>query len=223
MNQLFRLNPLSLTIRTPDIATPVDPDILKAHLAVDGSSLDDLLAVYLQAATTWAEGSMHRSIMARSHEWVLKDFPRRCNRLDTEEIVLPRGLTQSVDSITYTDSGGTSRTMYGPSSGSPTQSVSFQEDLRSDDGGRLRPIRGRCWPSVDCEAVSPVVITFRAGWEDPVDVPAPITHALMFACSDMLEMRGTADLAVLQSIASSGKTFDAREALISQYVVRTVY
>ena len=42
--------------------------------------------------------------------------------------------------------------------GSPA-GTGYQEDIRGDDGGVLLPIAGEAWPSVDCDAVAPVVYT----------------------------------------------------------------
>lgn len=219
IRSLFRLDPISLVVtEAPNIATPVDTDILKTHLAVDGDALDDLIGVYLQAATNWAEDSMHRPIMAREYAWRLRCFPHE--RWHEQEITLPCGKVQAINDITYVR-GGSQVVWTGPSS-SPV-GTAYQEDLSSESGARISPLQHRCWPSVDIEAISPVVVSFRAGWEEVEDVPAPIVQAIMFAVNDMLEVRSVADLATLQIIAANGATFEIRETLLSAYKIRTVY
>ena len=166
---------------------PIDLALIKTHCKIDGTDLDDNIEVYLKAAIEWAEGEMHRSIFSRSHTWVLRDFP-----IDGRmEIRLPRGKTQSIESIVY-QSNGSPVTLTGPSSGSPA-GTSWQEDLRGDDGAILLPPRGSNWPSVDYDAPAPVAINFTAGWL-AAEVPAEIIHAILFSISDAIDISGTADL-----------------------------
>ncbi len=213
-----RIRPLSLNVEDSDDLI-LNQDVLKAHCSIDGDSLDDLLALYERAAIQWAEDEMKRTILARAHSFVISDFPRYPN--STQQIVLPRGLCQSVQGIVYVRDGE-SVSMFGPSAGSPGGS-DYQEDLGDLKGARLLPLQSTCWPSCDLDAIAPVTITYTAGWNTPNDVPANIKHALMFAIADMLEVRGVTDLAALAAIAASGKTFDARSALISKYVINKVY
>lgn len=200
------LCPLRLDVDTLELGSPlpIDLDLIRDHVAVDGSEFDTLLTAYLGAAIAWAEGQMHRTIYPRSHRWVLRDFPRTAS----QEIRLPRGKTVSVESITYQD-GGTTHTLAGPS-GSPA-GTGWQEDLTGKSGGVLAPVYGGDWPNVDYDgAVAPVAITFTAGYPTG-EVPKDIEHALMFAIADMFDTRGSADLTVF------GKNMSTRNALISPY------
>ena len=202
---MMPLKPLQLSISAIDASPfPLDISLVKQHLAVDDTNSDTLIEAYMQGAVAWAEGAMHRTIYARSHRWVLKDFPRDCD----PRIRLPRGKTQSVESIQYVNARQT-LTLTGPSSGSPAGS-DWQEDLHDDDGGVLLSPQGGIWPSVDYDAVSPVVINFTAGWLT-AEVPSDVIHALLFAVSDSHDTRGTADL------TSFGPNFNTRAALISPY------
>jgi uncharacterized phiE125 gp8 family phage protein len=206
------LCPLRMEVSALDTSPlPLDLTLVKDHVAVDGDDLDTLLERYTLAAVRWAEGSTRRTIYRRSHRWVLSDFPR-VGRL---EIFLPRGKTISVESVAYTDTSGTVQTLTGPSSGSPG-GTDYQEDLQGDDGGMLRPIRGEVWPAVDTDAVSPVVITFTAGYAAD-EVPDDLIHAMLFAVSDMFDTRGSADLTVF------GRNFETRELLASGYRLNRWY
>lgn len=204
-----RMKPLLMQV-APSDGLVLDQDILKAHCAVDGEDLDDLLSLYESAAIAWAEDHMNRTLMAREHVFVVSDFPR-CAW--PQEIVLPRGLCQSITSVQYT-SGGQLQTL---------AITGYQQDLRSENGARLLPPINQDWPSVDLGAINPVVFNYEAGWLTAQDVPKKIQHALMFAVADMLEVRGITDLQALMGIAASGKTFDARAALVSKYVINKVY
>jgi len=219
-------SPLKLTWDAPQTTSFLDQSVLRTHLAVDGSALDLAIELYEQAAIDWAEDYMHRSIMAREHRWVLADFPRGYHRSSAHSmraITLPRGKTVRVNYIQYM-LGGQYLTLFGPSaSGSPPSDHQYQEDLHGDGGGTIMPLRNRDWPAVDYDAVSPVVISFRAGWETPAEVPAAIRHAVMFAIDDMLEVRGVKDLADLQGLAGQGKTLEFRESLLGNYRLIRIY
>lgn len=209
------VDPIALEIDppagSPEPDPPISLDLARQHCAADeGNELDDLLELYIQAAVSWAEGAMHRAILARTHRWILRGFPRTVD----QTIRLPRGRTQAIESIAYTSNGVVS-TLTGPTSSTP--GTGYQEDLRGDSGGRLMPLRGETWPSVDCDVVSPVVITFTAGWTVADDVPADIKHAMLFAVSDALELRGTADL------VTAGRNFETRELLISGWRLPRMY
>jgi hypothetical protein len=197
-------NPLALEVDPFELTSPPQIDIerIREHVAVDDDEFDTLLLANLSAAVSWAEGQMHRTIYQRSHVWILKGFPEYPGR-----IRLPRGRTVSVEGIDYY-AAGLLVEMAGPSS-SPSGS-DWREDLRASSGGFVSPAHGASWPLTDVDAPAPVTIRFTAGYATGA-VPAGIEHALLFAISDMFEMRGTADL------ASGGSTLATREALISPF------
>jgi len=201
-----RMRPIALEVEESS-SLILDQDLLKAHCAVDGDSLDDLLAAYEAAAIAWAEGEMHRTLLARSHSFTVTDFPR----FGRQEVLLPNGLCQAITGVQYSSNGN-------------IETLSdYRSELGSENGGRLYPPRGTSWPSVDLDAPAPVVFNYTAGWETAAAIPANIKHALMFAVEDMLDVRGVTDLAALMAIAASGRTFDTRSALISRYVINIIY
>jgi uncharacterized phiE125 gp8 family phage protein len=202
----LRLDTDPLVIEPPWAITS---SMITEHCRIDSSDDEDVQKVYLKAAIAWAENETHRTIFARSSRWVLRDFPRWRD----QGILLPRGKTQSVQSVAYS-SGGETFTLTGPSSGSPA-GADYQEDLRGEDGAVLMPPRGGCWPSTDCDVPAPVTITFTAGWLAS-EVPADIIHAILFAISDFVEIKGTLDLDPAM-IAAGGPRYFARESLISSY------
>jgi uncharacterized phiE125 gp8 family phage protein len=187
---------------------PIRLALVKDHLADDGNDLDALIETYVMAAIRWAETFIRRSIFVRSHSWVLKDFPRGRD----QRIWLPRGKTQSVQSIVYVN-GGQTVTLSGLS-GSPA-GADFAEDLRGENGGFALPLSGSNWPSVDCVAASPVVINFTVGWSADA-IPKDILHGILFAVSDAFDNRGTADL-------SQERNFSMRDALLSPYRLHRFY
>lgn len=197
----IRLDIDRLTIGSP---LPISADLIDQHARITTADQAALIDVYLGAAIEWAEAATHRSIIAREHRWVMRDFPQD----DFQGIRLPRGKTQSVTGVVY-KCGGSSTSLTGPSSGSPGGS-DYQEDLRGDDGGLLMPLQGQSWPSVDLDVPDPVTITFTAGWLD-AEIPAQLQHAILFAVDDAYDIRGTPDLAI------NGRNLMTREALVSSW------
>lgn len=186
----------------------LDETLVKKHCRIDDTDQDANLQLYIQAAILWAENSTHRTIIRRSHRWVLREFPYD----GYEPIRLPRGKTVSVESITYTASR-TGHVLKGPTS--DPVSADYQEDLRGEDGGLLMPLQGSCWPSVDYDAVAPVTIAFTAGWAGD-EIPGELVNAVLLGISDMYDLRGSSDFANT-SLADVGKSLAVREALVSGY------
>lgn len=193
---------------------PVPIEVVRRHCHLDDDALapqtDALLKIYINAAVNWFEGQTHRSVVSRTHRWILAEFPYDC---DDVSIRLPRGKTQSVDSIAYV-SGNQTTTLTGPSASPP--GTGFSESLIGDDGGLIMPPYGGSWPSTDYEVPAPVTITFQAGWTLS-QIPDDVKYALLFYCSDAYELRGTSDL------DTAGRNLDARTSLISPYSLHRWY
>jgi uncharacterized phiE125 gp8 family phage protein len=184
---------------------PISLALLKEHLAIDHSELDDLIELNLAAAIAAFEAQTHRTVLRRTHRWVLAEFPRT----SYQQIRLPRGKTRVVNSIEYIV-GGAVQTLVGPSGSSPPGD-DFQEDLRGDGGGVIMPPRGQSWPSPDRDVPAPVTITFEAGW-DAAELPADITRALLFWLRTGIDDdRGSVDP---RALSANRDTF---EALVSPY------
>lgn len=181
---------------------PLDLETVKDDLRISDDELDSvILCQYIPSAVSWAENTMRRSIISRAHRWILSDFPVGVD----QTITLPRGKTQSVASIAYSD-GGMVTTLTGPSSGSPA-GTDYQEDLRGHSG-RIMPNRGESWPSVDSDVPAPIVITFNAGWLSESVVPADLKRALTARIYDEMELNGLLQI-------RNGFDVDFTEKLIS--------
>ena len=190
---------------------PLSLSLVKSHLREDSTDFDDIIQLYMRAAIEWAEGVMKRTIYSRAHTWVLGDFPLG----GVGEIMLPRGKCSAVASIAYVDGDGAIVTLRGPT-GSPA-GTDWQENLTGDGAGLLYPPLGSAaWPAANMSAAAPVTISFDAGWA-AADVPADITHALLFAVADMYDTTGSADLTVF------GKNLTTRNSLVSPYILNRWY
>ena len=190
---------------------PLSLALVKEHLREDSADFDTLIETYMRAAVAWAETTMKRTVYSRQHVWTLAGFPT-----GSCEIWLPAGQASAVESIVYRDSNGDAVTLRGPTSSGSPAGDDWQEDLTGSAGGLLRPARGASWPVADSESISPVVITYTAGWASNA-VPADIIHALLFAVADLYDTAGSADLTVF------GKNLTTRVSLISPYILNRWY
>lgn len=180
------MNSITLDIDAPP-SFPVDFDVLKADLRIGGSELDFALREqYIPAAVSWCEGIMRRSLIKREHRWVISDFPRGAE----QTLWLPRGVVQSVTKIDYRQNGST-LTLTGPTSPvtSPVSPVEYQEHL-AGHAGRVAPLRGETWPSADLDDLTPVTVTYQAGWPTFETVPADIRRVITAHVYESLENNG---------------------------------
>lgn len=211
------LCPLRLDIDDIDVdGSPwlIDETFVKTHVRIDDTDQDVNLQSYIKAAILWAENFTHRTLVQRTHRWVLSEFPSSAR----QSIRLPRGKTVSVASVAYSISGAVT-TLSGPTSTPPGSG--YQEDLRGDGGGVLMPVRGGTWPSVDYDVPAPIMITFSAGWA-PEDIPADLLNGVLMAIADSYDIRGTGD-ANAAKLEMSGPRLAARESLISGYMMPRWY
>lgn len=211
-----RLTPLVLDIDPLPTALPFDQALIKLHCHLNeeqtGGPFDAmLLDSYLRSAILWAEGQMHRTIVARAHRWTLQQFP--FNYADYYRINLPRGKCQSIASVKYSFNHQIV-TMLGASNSPPMSD--FQQDLTSDDGAVIMPAVASVWQQADLDVVAPVVISFTAGYSTFATIPTDISTALFFYVSDCFEVRGTTDI-------NAASYADVRMNKISPYILDRWY
>jgi hypothetical protein len=210
------VQPISLSIDDLPATLPFDFNLIKLHChitdAQTGGPFDAfLLDTYLRSAILWAEGQMHRTIVARAHRWTIQDFG--FNWQDYFRITLPRGKCQSIQSIKYSQNHQIV-TMLGASNSPPMSD--FQQDISSDDGASIMPAVGAVWPVADIDVIAPVVITFTAGYSTFATIPTDIVQALFFYVCDCFELRGTTDL-------NAANYADVRMNKISPYILSRWY
>lgn len=206
------LHPLRLDFeKITQVPTPLMSVVLRhCHIDEDNFTPDaQLINLYMLAAIGWFEQETKRSVIARSHRWVLRSFP--CDAL--QEIRLPRGKIQSVQGIQYVQNGSTF-TLTGPSA-SPA-GVDFQEDIYGDDSGILMPNQADAWPTTDLDTPTPVIITFIAGWTTAA-IPEDALQAMLFYVDDCMELRGSTDANF------AGEYLDYRSMMCNKYALRRVF
>ena len=178
----------SITIDIDAPATlPVELELLKQDLRILDDDLDEVIQCqYIPAALELCEGFCKRSIVGRTHRWIIDDFPHGRD----QTIYLPRGNVNTVESIKY--SSGNVITSLTGADASPAGS-DFQQHL-SGHIARLMPPYGGDWPGdVDDDVVKPVEITYSAGYLTIEDTPSDLKRAITAQVVVDLEKKGLID------------------------------
>lgn len=138
----------SVAVKTAPAAEPISLDQAKVHLRVDDTDQDALILALIKASREWTENYCRRSWVRRTLELRLDCF--------APLIRLPRGPVIVVNSVKYTDQGGTLTTV--------ATSV-YQTDTYQDPA-RVLPVFGGLWPIPKLGTVNSVVIEYDAGYAD---------------------------------------------------------
>ena len=149
---------------------PMTVDVAKSHCRVSDDTENALILTYLKASRLDAEAFLGRGLITQTWKLVLDDF--------AETIWLPMAAPlQSVSSITYYDSNGTSQTL----------SSSVYTVHTASEPGRVTLAVNQAWPSVQCERGSAVTITYVVGWTSEDLVPESIVNGIALLTSARYE------------------------------------
>lgn len=169
-----------LTQTSKPASEPVTLDLLKAHLRVSDDTEDFVILALAAAARQFAESYCGRSFVTQGWRLTLDGFP--CG-----PIILPRGPVQSVQSITYEDMGGTTRTIV-------PAAPDYVVDL-SGEWPCVAPGFGRVWPEA-LPQIASVRVNYTAGYGADGKVPEGIKHWILVRVNTLFENRE--EVAVLQ-------------------------
>lgn len=147
---------------------PVTLAEVKSHLRITHSEEDTLLNSLITAARVHAEDFTRRSLITRTAEVLLDEFP-------TDEIWLPYMPVTSVTSIKYTDYEDTETTL---------DSSNYIVDIYSRPP-RIVCAYGESWPSDTLKPVNGVAIQYECGG----DVPEPIKQGILMHVAHLYEHR----------------------------------
>ena len=167
---------MPLELITPPALEPVTLADARAHLKVDVSDDDALIARLIAAARARAEWHTGRALITQSWRLWLDTWP--CSGV----IELPLPPLQSVASVTAYAPDDTT-TVLDP--------ATYQVDAASSPA-RLT-LRATVSPPTDLRALNAVAIEFTAGYGDNAsDVPPPIVEAILELVAFAYENRGEA-------------------------------
>lgn len=129
------------------------------HIHRDIADDSGTIEEYIESATDHAEQYQNRCLCESEWEASFDYFP--------DVLYLPIPPVQSVDSITYVDTDGTTRTL---------SASLYTVDVRSQPA-RITPAFGQIWPSVRTQ-VGSVVVAFTAGYASASLIPARTRQAI---------------------------------------------
>jgi uncharacterized phiE125 gp8 family phage protein len=155
---------VTLRVLQPPAGELVETTAANAHLNLDGSEDDALVAGLVKSAVGHLDGPngvLGRALLTQRWALSLPAFPA--------ERVLPLPLwpLQSVEAAKYFDADGAEQLL-------PPEAYRV---LPGDDGG-LELVPGQRWPSTWCSSRA-VTVEFTAGYGSASDVPAQLRHAVL--------------------------------------------
>jgi len=169
-----RLSVTSPDAESPPADEPISTAELRDHLTLEIDAADSLLEALTLRVREYTENYLHRVLITRSATMVLPHFPGRF-------VFLPFGKAQSLTSIAYVDTAGDAQAL---------TSADWQTDFTDDERPVIIPARGTVWPVTDWESVSPLTISWQAGYgADPENVPGPIIQAMLLQAARWFEAR----------------------------------
>lgn len=165
----------ALSLVTAPAAEPVSRSEAKAHLRIEASVTDDdtLIDALIVAAREHVEDFTRRALVTQTWDLKLDAFP--CDAYI--KVPLPR--LQSVTSITYVDTAGTTQTW---------SSSDYQVDTASEPG-RIAPAYGESWPDTRAGQLNAVTVRFVAGYGAASAVPQKIKQAMLLIIGHWYEHR----------------------------------
>lgn len=159
-----RYNNLAVELVTAPTLEPVTLDEMRKHLRIEHHDEDEEIAVFLASARTMFENQTCGCIpFTSTYRQTMDRFPDHCGKSMEPTIQIYRAPVQSITSITYVDTEGTTQTL----------SSSLYRVDTSGPIARITPAYGQSWPSIR-EVSGAVKITFVAGWASQATIPADI-------------------------------------------------
>lgn len=136
----------------------------KDHLRVDATytDSDNLISAHIMAARRWAERFMSRALVTQRWKYIGDSFPGPSQigipygtlySNPRHAILLERSPVQSVDAITYIDTGGVQQAML---------ASDYVVDLVSEPC-RITPVFGKIWP-ITLPQIGSVEVDFTCGY-----------------------------------------------------------
>lgn len=190
---------VNLKLITAPTAEPVTLALAKSHIRIADTSFDELITQYISSARQYCENAAHRAFFNQTWQLTLDHFPianwwrgtaRNTDRQNQwfysdmwkgYEIKVPRPRLVSVTSITYVDTANQQQTL--------DPSV-YVVDGNSEPG-RIVPVPGQFWPSIEQFRPGTIQIQFIAGsygdGSDLSKVPPGVVSAVLFMTNYLFE------------------------------------
>lgn len=162
-----------LILGTAPTSEPVTTAEAKAHLRVDISDDDTLIASLIAAARQAFEEINGRSLFTTTWKLILDGWP------SGQAIVLPRPPLQSVSSIAYIDTDN-STTVW--------DTLNYVVEINRTPG-RVYLAYNKSWPTAILRPASPITITYVSGWATVGAIPQRYKQAILLLVGHWYEHR----------------------------------
>jgi len=189
---------MGLALITPAATEPVSTSEAKAHLRVDTTDEDTLIASYVSAAVKYIETQTGPLITQTWDYKVNREWPLVDNYYS---IYLPFSPVQSVTSVSYVDIDGATQTL----------SAGLYQTVLSAPNPYLTKAYNQDWPQIR-DIPDAITVRFVAGYGNAAAVPAPIKSAILLMVGRLYEHREEVIAGVSAGIVPAGI-----EMLISPY------
>jgi uncharacterized phiE125 gp8 family phage protein len=186
---------MALQLITAPAVEPLTLAEAKAHLRVDTTDDDALIAALLTASRSFCEEWTGRAFVTQTWELVLDEFS---SDLNADEIEIPRPPLQSVSSIKYDDSNGIEQTL---------ATDQYDVDAVSQPGWVVPITTG--WPFVVWQGINAVRIRYVAGYAPGTNSPANSTDNIPGAIKAAIRLY-------------LGQLYDQREDIVVGTIVNKV-
>lgn len=160
----------SLSLTTAATENPLTLEEVKAALRVTSDDEDAYIGALLAAATRYVETATARQLVTATWTMGMDCFH--------PTITVPKPPLQSVSSITYVDTSGTTQTL----------SASLYQVDTASLPGRIIPAYGESWPSTR-EVLAAVTVVFLAGYGGASAVPDELKLAIRMLVGHWFENR----------------------------------
>ncbi len=157
-----KTNHYGLTLQSAPSTEPMTTAQAKAHLRVDLTDDDTYIDSLIAAARAHVENVLGKRLVTQTWNLTLDEFP-----IGNREIMIPYGPVQSISSVVYTNTGGTSTTL------STSDYVLDTASLVA----RVYPAFTLIWPATR-EQRNSVVIRYVTGYGAYTTIPQNIVHAM---------------------------------------------
>ena len=148
---------------------PINLDLFKQRVRYSDSDYDSIFQIYLDNAVQYCQ----------EYQWAQYCTATYVDRFDRfhQRLELLRNPVQSVTSVQYVDTGGTTRTL--------TAGTDYVVDIYSKPC-RIVPAYAKWWPATRCH-IEDVTVTYVAGYGTAYDVPAEVKMAVLLKAAEQYE------------------------------------
>ncbi len=168
-------------IVTAPSVEPVTLTEIKNHLRIDHSDHDTMLGNLIQASREWVERICSKALVEQTRAVLYKNWP------SDNEFLLPYPPIQSVSSVKYTDTSGSTSTML---------SDDYEAVIDDKDApGKIVLGYNKTWPTATLHHIEyPITIEYVCGYEpdetqSPTDYRANIPESIKNAIKLDVELR----------------------------------